>query len=68
MANSNSNTKILAGQVKRVVGYAGTFGVLGFFLLPFLPFVAVAGTTAVLIGVGSGVVVAVKTDKTDKKK
>lgn len=63
MANKQSRADVLIGKVKRVAGYAGVFGVAGFFLLPLVPIVAITGTVAVLIGVGSGAAVAVKTDK-----
>jgi hypothetical protein len=66
MANKQQSTPAadkLIGRAKRVVGYAGTFGVLGFFLAPLIPFVAVPATIAVVTGMATGTVVAVKTDK-----
>ena len=66
MTNKQQNTPAadkLIGRAKRVVGYAGTFGVLGFFLVPLIPFVAIPAIVGVVAGLATGTVVAVKTDK-----
>jgi hypothetical protein len=66
MTNKQQNTPAadkLIGRAKRVVGYAGTFGVLGFFASLLVPIVAIPATVAIVVGMATGTAVAVKTDK-----
>jgi len=50
--------KELTGKIKRLVGYASTFGLIGFFLIPVIP-----ATAAIGVGMVVGAVVAKKMSK-----
>ncbi len=50
--------KELTGKVKRLVGFASTFGLLGYFLIPVIP-----ATAAIIVGAAVGAVIAKKFNK-----